>query len=234
MALDLHILSDKLRRYREQFQLSLIAVSEATGISQTRLITYEEGNKPPSGDELLILADFYRCDYKFFISNERLAPFEQTETLFRRFGDQFSKQDRWAVQEFLFLAECEGFLQGALNKRFNKGFTFRKRGNYFRKHAEEAAAALRDFLGYSERKVPLNIYEDFRSIGIHIFRRKLENSNISGLFVQHPVAGPCALVNYSEDMYRQRFTAAHEAGHAILDADEDFVVSFTKDQQRLQ
>jgi Zn-dependent peptidase ImmA (M78 family) len=35
------------------------------------------------------------------------------------------------------------------------------------------------------------------------------------------------LVNYSEDIYRQRFTAAHEAGHAILDK-EDFVVSFSE------
>jgi Zn-dependent peptidase ImmA (M78 family) len=36
------------------------------------------------------------------------------------------------------------------------------------------------------------------------------------------------LVNYDEDVYRQRFTAAHEGGHAILDADQPFVVSFDK------
>jgi Zn-dependent peptidase ImmA (M78 family) len=45
--------------------------------------------------------------------------------------------------------------------------------------------------------------------------------------IRHPFAGACILVNYSEDIYRQRFTAAHEAGHAILDRD-DFVVSFIK------
>jgi Zn-dependent peptidase ImmA (M78 family) len=33
-------------------------------------------------------------------------------------------------------------------------------------------------------------------------------------------------VNYVEDVYRQRFTAAHEAGHAFLDDDKDVVVSF--------
>jgi len=33
-------------------------------------------------------------------------------------------------------------------------------------------------------------------------------------------------VNYSEDVYRQRFTAAHELAHAIFDSDDSAVVSF--------
>ena len=73
----------------------------------------------------------------------------------------------------------------------------------------------------------MNIYEDFRAIGIHTYRRKLNNSKISGLYIKHPVAGKCILINYSEDIYRQRFTAAHEAAHAILNDDEDgIIVSF--------
>ena len=36
-------------------------------------------------------------------------------------------------------------------------------------------------------------------------------------------------MNYSEDVYRQRFTAAHEAGHAILDDGKDVNVSFTRE-----
>jgi Zn-dependent peptidase ImmA (M78 family) len=48
------------------------------------------------------------------------------------------------------------------------------------------------------------------------------------LYLNHPSAGKCVLINYSEDVYRQRFTASHEAGHAILDVEEDFVVSFEK------
>ncbi len=38
------------------------------------------------------------------------------------------------------------------------------------------------------------------------------------------------MVNYSEDVYRQRFTAAHESAHAILDEEEDFVVSLLSDK----
>jgi Zn-dependent peptidase ImmA (M78 family) len=36
------------------------------------------------------------------------------------------------------------------------------------------------------------------------------------------------LVNYSEDIYRQRFSAAHEMAHAIFDADQGASVSFER------
>jgi Zn-dependent peptidase ImmA (M78 family) len=74
----------------------------------------------------------------------------------------------------------------------------------------------------------MTVYSDFRQLGCHIFRRELGNSNISGFFIQHPVAANCLLINYSEDVYRQRFSAAHEMAHALLDDDEEVVVSFHK------
>lgn len=114
-----------------------------------------------------------------------------------------------------------------------KAFTFRKTGNYFKAHAERAATELRSHLYYSPSQVGRDVYDDFRSLGFHIFRRKLGNSNISGLYIKHPIAGKCILVNYSEDVYRQRFTTAHEAAHAILDEEEDFVVSLKSDKSEL-
>jgi Zn-dependent peptidase ImmA (M78 family) len=231
MPLDQQLLGQKLQRYRLQFSRSLSEVSEATGISAEKLEAYEAGASPPSGDEILIFADYYKCDYKFFISNEKLAPFEETETMFRRYGPEFSKEDRWAVQEFLFLAECESFLQDALGKQPSKKFILSRASVPFKKRGDLAAAELRRFLQYPEVAIPLDIYKDFRSIGIHLFRRRLRNSNISGLYVKHPVAGDCILVNYSEDVYRQRFTAAHETCHAILDSDASFVVSLGSDRK---
>ena len=228
MSFDLSILADKLNKYREQFQLSLQELSEATGIDQESLSAFELGNKMPTGDQILILADIYKCDYKFFISDEKLAPFEQTEILFRSFGSEFSRNDRWAVQEVLYLSECEHFLINSLGLHKRQPFKFVKYGPYFKGHAENAASELRMHLGYQDNAIPMDIYEDFRSIGIHVFRRKLENSNISGLFIKHPIAGKCILINYSEDVYRQRFTASHEAGHSILDDEKDFIISFNK------
>lgn len=233
MTFDLALFGSKLKRYREQFDSSLDEISRLTGISTPALISLENGERRPTGDEVLILADYYKCDYQFFISNQQLAPFEQTETLFRRYGNEFSKQDRWAVQEFLFLCECEEFLLNLIPKKDYKLFSFVKVGTYFKGHAEQAAVRLRQYLGYSSYQVGSDVYDDFRHLGFHIFRRELGNSNISGLYIRHPVAGKCVLVNYSEDVYRQRFTAAHEAAHAILDEEEDFVVSLLSDKNNL-
>jgi transcriptional regulator with XRE-family HTH domain len=118
MSFDLVALGNKLQRYRVQLQLGVEDVSAATGIEESVLLRIESGTERPSGDQILILADFFRCDYKFFISNEKLAPFEQTENLYRRYGGEFSPTDRRSVQDFLFLCENEHFLQGALELPF--------------------------------------------------------------------------------------------------------------------
>ena len=224
MAIDLHLLGSKLRRYRDQFQMSLEEVASATGLEAQQLGEYEGGDREPTGDEILILADYFKCDYKFFISNEKTAPFEQTETLFRRYGDRLARQDRWAIQEFLFLCDSEAHLHDVLGVNA-RSFSFEKQGTFFKRHGQDAAAAVREHLGLDRRAVPSNVFQSFRTLGIHVFRRGLENADISGLYIRHPTAGQCVLVNYDEDMFRQRFTVAHEAGHAILDAEEDLVVS---------
>ncbi len=226
--MDLTLLGDKLKRYREQFQATLADIQQATGIAEDRLCAFEAGQATPTGDEILILADYYQCDYKFFVSNEKLAPFEQTETLFRLHGSELSKEDRWTIQEFLFLCECEEFLEQVVPRIPRKPFVFSASGNYFKGHGLDCAKQLRQHLGYGPTEVGANVFEDLRKIGTHVFRRQLANSSISGLFILHPVAGKCVLVNYEEDVYRQRFTAAHEGGHAILDSSDQVVVSFTK------
>lgn len=228
MAIELASLSEKLRRFREQFHVSEVELSEKTGITTERIIGFEKSDLQPTGDEILILADFYKCDFRFFITNKKVTSFEQTEVLFRRYGEELTKADRWAIQEVLFLAENEAFLNEHLG-RLNSAFSFNKVGTNFKRHGQSAAERLREHLHYKENEVPLNVFNDFRNIGVRVFRRKLENSRISGLFINHPIAGKCILINYSEDIFRQRFTAAHEAAHSILDSDkEDVIISFEK------
>ncbi len=225
MAIDLKKLGDKFAAYRLQMQESVADVEQLTGLVSTRLLAIENGEIEPTGDEVLILADHYRCDFNFFISNEEVAPFEQTETLYRANPGAFTKEDRRAVQDFLYLCETENFLMRELGRTITN-FSHSPTGNFYKKQGELAAIKLRTALGYDDRTVPLDIYKEFRSVGVHMFRRKLGNSKISGLFVMHPVAGKCALVNYSEDIYRQRFSAAHEMAHAIFDSAQRASVSF--------
>lgn len=228
MTFDRDLFANKLRKYRDQFQLSDTELADRSGLSATRIEALCAGSAVPTGDEVLIMSDVFHCDYKFFVSADRIAPFERTEELFRRHGNDLPREDRWAIQEFLYLCECESFLSDALGRAAAAPFTFRPHGTYFKGHGAQAAVAFRQHMGLDANADITDVFALLRRAGLHVFRRALTNASISGLFVDHPTAGPCVLVNYSEDVWRQRFTALHEACHAYLDRNEHVVVSFTK------
>jgi len=225
MPIDIISLGKKLNRCRNNLDLEISDVSEMIGMSIERLNEIENGLKEPTGDEILIFADFYKQDYKYFISNEKLSASEQVEVLYRKFGDDFSKEDKWAIQEFIFLCENEQDILNYLDyKKLN--FTASKYSNVYKAQGAETAEKLRHFLGYKNDELYSDLFSEFRKIGLHIFRRRLNNSKVSGLFIKHPNAGKCILVNYDEDTYRQNFTLSHEVCHALLDDEFEFNVSF--------
>lgn len=202
-------------------------MASATGIPVARLALLESASAEPTGDEVLILADHFREDFRFFISNEQKTVLERTEKLFRAYDTDLNGPDRRSIQEFLFLCDNEAFLYAELGKKASLSFAPVPSGNYAKGHGLAAARDLRSVAGYRENEVP-DVFHVLRCLGFHVFRRRLDNESISGLFVDHPVAGPSLLVNYSEDVYRQRFTAAHEAAHALFDRGDEFVVSFSR------
>lgn len=124
----------------------------------------------------------------------------------------------------MFLCECEAFTFKELGLT-HRSFDFAPEGDFYKAHGERAANTLRDFLGYSDNMLISDPYYVFRSLGLHIFRRKPLNSSISGLFINHPTAGKCILINYHEDIFRQNFTLAHEIAHSIFDHDQQINVS---------
>lgn len=230
MPIDREFLGRKVARYRVAQMAQPLDVFRGTGIDVERLCAIENGEVEPTGDEILILADYFHCDYRFFVSNERVAPIDQVEELYRAHPKSFDTQaDRIAIHEFLYLCETEAALQAELG-RVARPFGFVTVGSYFKGHGEDAATELRKHFHLDDDTVPENVYGLFRHCGVHVFRRKLRDSGISGLFVKHPVAGKCALVNFIEDIYRQRFSAAHEMGHAIFDAEANSTsVTFDRD-----
>ena len=165
------------------------------------------------------------------MSNERLAAFEETDSLYRKHGDLFSKYDRRAIQQFLYLCECESWLWSRNGHR-SESFNFSPRGTNYKSQGHQAAKELRNHFGYKDDEIPSDLFRDLRRVGVHVFRRKLENSSISGVMIRHPEAGKCILVNYDEDVYRQRFTTAHELAHALME-DSEFNVSLSKDGSNL-
>lgn len=231
MRIDLVLISSRMADARRLQSVELAEVAMRTGIDPGRLANIEAGQRVPSGDEILILANYYARDFRDFVDPGRPEPFKQTDILYRRHGQAFTPSDRRAIQEFLFLCEIEATLENELG-RSSAPFRFAATGTHQKTHGDQAAQALRRQMGYASNQIRLDIYSDFRSIGLHIFRRRLANSEISGMYIEHPIAGHCILVNYEEDIYRQRFSVCHEAAHSIFDATEAASITYQRSSSK--
>lgn len=230
MSFDLQLFGAKLRKCRENLEISQHELASELFIENSRLISLEKGEILPSGDEILMFADYFRQDYHFFINNIQKTSIEKVSILYRKFGNEFSKSDRKAIQEFLYLCECEQQLYDLVDFS-TKMFHPEILGTIYKNQGKSVAKQLRSAFGIKNINLINDPYNLFRKLGIHIFRRKLESSSISGLFIMHPVAGKCILVNYDEDIYRQNFTVAHEVAHAIFDYSNEVNVSFESDNK---
>lgn len=208
----------KLSAVRTAFGQEREALAQSSGIQADRLAVLESGGAEPTGDEVLILADRFKKNFRYFLTDDADDPDADVELLFRTNGDVLPPADRVAISEFVYLCRCQATLERDLERHAPRpGFQFRATGNYFKRHGQQCAADLRQHLGLNNNEVIRDVFGCMRSMGFKVFRRRLQNSNISGLFMRHPEAGPCILVNLAEGVARQRFSAAHEWGHGLMD-----------------
>lgn len=225
MSIDLKVISERLKKCRETLAYSFSEASRACGIRAERLVELESGKSAPTGDEILILASLYNCEFLQLVDRNLPGPSDLTEILFRRHGDSFSQYDRRSIQEFIHYCQQEKQLEEALKIQKSRPKIVLG-GGFYKKHGADAAEIIRKHLKYPANVASRDIYSDFREVGVHIFRRKLSNSEISGLYIHDPIAGHCVLVNFNEDVYRQRFSVAHEVAHSIFDSEEGVMVTY--------
>jgi Zn-dependent peptidase ImmA (M78 family)/transcriptional regulator with XRE-family HTH domain len=230
MAFDYVVLGRKLKKARESL---LIAPQESAlrlQISLQEYLDIEEGRNEITGDQLVLLSVMYRRDFRYFVTGDYPSAESQVQEIFRR-NAALSKSDRIAIQEFVRLCEYEDFLEREVFQRqptkIPNYAQYPFNHSYFKRQGEEAASLERERLGLGQQPVE-NIFELIRNQGIHIFKRQLEDKNISGLYINHPVAGHCILINYLDDLYRQNFSAAHEYCHALFDSSEGQEVTYLK------
>lgn len=228
MAIDKILIGNKLKRCRVNLQKDIEEIEILTGINKDRIKSLENGLIEPTGDEILIFSDVYLEDYRYFISNEKLSASEKVEVMYRKFGGAISKKDRETIQEFIYLCENEQYVSDLLQVK-QTTFSPPIFQKVYSKDGVKVAYPLRKALGYNNEQLYGDIFSEFRKIGIHVFRKKLDSDNISGLFIKHPTAGKCILINYDEDIFRQNFTLAHEVGHALMDGGEEFNISTKSD-----
>lgn len=195
-----------------------------------KYLDIESGSKKITGDELVLLSTLYRRDFRYFVTGDYPSAESQVQEMFRR-NAALSQSDRVAIQEFVRLCEYEDFLEREIFQQESiaipdyRQFSFGHR--YFKRQGEEAASLERQRLDLGQQPVE-NIFDLIRKQGIHIFKRQMEDKNISGLYINHPVAGHCILINYLDDLYRQNFSAAHEYCHALFDSSQGQEVTYLK------
>ncbi len=225
MPANIQTIARRLAQIRNTLEYSIEDVCSATELPIERLTQIEAAQTRPTGDEVLILASLYDCDFRSLIDETLPPPGQLTDILFRRYGNTFSATDRRSIQEFLHVCQMESSLENLLEVR-KSSFPTPQVGKFFKGDGQAVAEKLRSHLHHKENEVPHDIYADFRSIGVHVLRRRLANSDISGLYIQDPVAGHCVLINYNEDVYRQRFSVSHEVAHSIFDSSERVMLTY--------
>ena len=183
---------------------------------------------------MLIIADVYREPVEFFITNERSPSIEKASDLYRMYGDTFSSVDRQHIQEFLILCRMEHEIEQLLGSR-PRVFTFSpgSMNTHMKTGGREIAEKLRLDIQLGDGPIE-DPFQLARKFNCHVFRRKLHNSDVSGVMLRHDDFGTCILVNYLEGYFRQNFSVAHELCHALVDDDHTVTVSFNRPNDEKQ
>jgi len=224
------VFGNKLKTLRQSFDNSFDDLFNATGIALNELQALESGNRSPSGDEVLILSDYFKCEFSWLLDDEAANPDENAVLLLRSAGGALRASDRHAIAEFLHLCKSEALLEELLEHRPQYDeLKFELRSTYLIGQGKDCANQFRRSHGLPPNAIIPDIFGWLRKAGLRVFRRALPGSPISGLFVRHPSAGRCILINFAEDIYRQRFSAAHEVGHALMDEGIPYNVSTRED-----
>jgi len=230
MAFDYAVLGKKLKDARESLLIAPQDSASRLQISLEEYLDIEVGKNRITGDQLVLLISLYRRDFRYFVAGDYPSAESQVQEMFRR-NTALSQSDRIAIQEFVRLCEYEDFLERDIFDRKHiqipnySEFAFNH--DTFRQQGEKAAFFERERLTLMMNPIE-NIFDVIRNQGIHLFKRQLQDENISGLYINHPIAGHCILVNYLDDLYRQNFSAAHEYCHALFDSSQGQEITYLK------
>ncbi|BAY43811.1 hypothetical protein SAMD00079811_13980 [Scytonema sp. HK-05] len=232
MTFDYVLLGKKLREVREDSNIDAAEAAFRLQISLEDYLKIESGEKKATGDQVVLLAALYQEDFRYFVTGDYPSARSQIQEMFR-LNASLSKNDRIAIKIFVRLCEYESFLeQEIFNKKYSPLPNYGQRQfghNYFKKQGAEAAKFERERLQLGKSPIR-DIFDLMRNQDIHVFKRQLEDRNISGLYINHPTAGHCILINYLDDLYRQNFSAAHEYCHALFDSALEQEVTYFKQE----
>lgn len=227
MSFDFKLLGRKIKEARENLLIEKDEVAKYLRCSVEEYEKIENGESSSiDGDIIILISQVLEMDFRYFVSGDYVSAESQIKELFRQNGD-ITKNDRKAIRKFIRLCEEKHNLEDLLSRQKPIPYDYSRYGFKSDNHKYQGITAA--YLERERLKIDdsiNDIYGLLRKQKIHIFRRKLEDSNISGVYIKHPVAGHCVLINYSDDIYRQNFSMAHEYCHVLFDSGKEQSITY--------
>mgnify|MGYP001581085642 CR=1 FL=1 len=207
------LLGTRLKRAREEVNLSQGAFAKALGLSSEYISLLESGKRTPSFETLLKVAGFLNKNVSYFFEDRKPA-FEKLLD-----GDGIDERTRKELRKFR--ASCEKYLE--LEQATGRRLDLAPR--YARISPERLAEEERRRLGLGNEPIR-DVMGLCEVNGCRIMRQTLaDEARIAGIFVfDEERKAAFALVNANEPPGLQTLTAAHLYGHYLMDRDDSPIV----------
>jgi Zn-dependent peptidase ImmA (M78 family)/transcriptional regulator with XRE-family HTH domain len=204
-----------------------MTVAKYLGLSRQAVSAAESGKRAITVEELLKLSNLYRLAPDALLRPRSHPTPDNLELVQRRANASGEKpldeHDAFEIAAFMHALRTEAQRPPESGKKERPRLSLRSHGPFRPLH--EVAEQVRVFSHLNSP--PINVYRALSDLRVRV--RMTSLNTISGAFI--PAAGdrvPGVLINSSQPSDRQRFSAAHELGHCILEhagVDEREIVS---------
>lgn len=216
----------RIRECRDNSAMTQEQAAGLLGVPRELLSLWETDQRMPSSIQIAELARLYKVNEGYLLGLESMQERQYDEVFFR--GSPSAQHFIRAWLDFLerwaeFLSDQGDSTAGRQKppKRIDEGYLVDAR------KASKLALEVRAFYDLGEDALP-DLYAFLDGLGVLVYRAPLgplEESEISGAFINHPKLGWCILVNTDITYGRQIFTLAHEFAHALYHYKEQRLVS---------
>jgi Zn-dependent peptidase ImmA (M78 family)/DNA-binding XRE family transcriptional regulator len=214
------VLGERLRIARGRSGFTQDDAAKAIDVSRTTLVAIEKGERRIRTSEFTALAALYGVSVNQLLRDRAVAV--DLIPRFRALPGTDSSKSEAAARLLNDLAAAEAELEALLGRSAARAYPPERPigPGDVEQQAEDAAMEFRHRLGrgLSPVKDLVGLLES--EIGIRIFIRRIEERNISGMFVYDERIGACILLNSYHNPIRQLQSAAHETGHFVASRDK--------------
>lgn len=209
--MQLGLIGANLKQARQSLRLSQTTVGKELGLPRQAISALEAGKREITFAQLLKLTNLYRLPLDFFLKPQQPREAVPLPHVERRGNASKSdkpldRRDRREIQLFI------DYLKMATNVGPIPKATIWRRGGI--QPLGKIAEQVRLTAGLGSP--PVNVYKALASFGIRVRMTSLRS--ISGAFVPGGDDWPPGvLINSDQPSDRQRFSAAHELGHYVLE-----------------